>query len=758
MSTVIRNSFLASAIALPRGGTIDAATQYRRYKANVRTSAQVGGNEDHRMVQILYEIGRVHTSKDKAMARPAVNATLVEASYHTAGALAEDFVGLAKKYTNFSADFAFSSLAGIVERLARGLAAQSVFGNLDSTDLRAGRALTVNALGTYDGPVNSLTNTVFIPRLVNNSMTGDVFSVLANAVAGEGSSVATDLIELDAITRQPILAVVDAAGLSRAIVDSLRILGANMIASDQGPLFALALTRGLHQTVSVVGHTDEGGITRDLLRTSGFAPPFGGVHYGLEPYAGLPALSSNSAVDLSAYVDALALMSAALVPHCDPGQVFDGRWFPTFLLGTSVDDENQRPGVNTEGTQAMADRNRAQLLAGLATFAQNYVRGLGRLFAAEGDHSVPVSFFCAAASVLGGNNRHLRYASVSPWFWIEPTSLIPHDFLGSVSEMEGFASHGGRDAIRTKPAWEDIESAGPGDTAFSGYHALMRGARTSWFFLHWLNNPMNGLGAVSVRQLDPNAVIHPGPSILNPEVRDRVENGDPLSQFLWVRGQSPFPAPGEFLNIAGTIGFYVKHLTLDDEGIPAEEHLPSYAEFLSTTVTIQVGRPVGIMTGGSNSPSADVKRAKTRAARELSAATARSRMYGRPDLGAMATLTTAPVLRSRHAPRPEVDPPNQAFGGSTGWTQARNAGQPGTAGGEREPTGVPRPPVPQYNALRAPQLPRPAGNQPGGGGPPIPPAPPGGFGGPDSDGDDHDPPAPVAPAPGDAPPNGPAQQ
>jgi len=759
MSTVIRNSFLASAIALPRGGLVNGENQFRRYKSNIRTSAVIGGVEDHRMTQILYEVGRVSHTKGRALAPLPENAIRVEAAYHTAGALAEDFVGLAKKFTNFSADFAFTSLAGVVERLGRALAAQSLYGNVDSGDIRAGRALTVNALGTYDGPVNSLTNTVFIPRLVNNSMTGDVFSVLANAVAGEGATVATDVIELDAVTRQPIVPFVDQAGIGRAIVDALRILGANMIASDQGPLFALALTRGLHKVLTVVGHTDEGGITRDILRTSGFAPPFGGIHYGLEPYAGLPALSSTAAVDVAAYVDALALTTAALVSHCDPGQTYDGRWFPAFYLGTGADDDNVRPGQNTEGDNVMGNRIRGQILSSLPTFMEAYTRALGRLFAAEGDNAVATAFACAAASQLGLDNRHLRYPSVAPWFWVEPTSLIPHDFLGSVAELEGFASHGGRDATRSKLAWEDIVQAGPGDTAFSGYHILMRSARTAWFFLHWLNNPANGLGAISVRQMDPNAIIHPGPSpVGNDEVRDRVEQGDPISQFLWVRGQSPFPAPGELINIAGTLGVFVKHLTLDDEGIPLEEHLPAFSEFMATTVTIQVGRPIGIAVGASNNPAADVRRAKTRASRELAAATARARLYGRADLGAMATLTTAPTLRARVAPTPHRDPPNNTPGGASQWQRTQPPAAPGNTDAARVASGDPRPPVPQYAPLRAPTIARPAGTQPGGGGAAIPPvAPPAGPADPAAD-DNRDPPVPVAPAPGAAPPNGPIQQ
>ncbi|UIB81488.1 putative coat protein [Corynespora cassiicola victorivirus 1] len=752
MSTIIRNSFLASAIALPRGGTIDAENRFRRYKSTIRTSSTIGGNEDHRTAQILYEVGRVHTTKGGALTRPGDGAVQVEASYSTAGALAEDFVGLSKKFTNFSADFAFTSLAGVVERLGRALAAQSVFGTVTSTDIRAGRALTVNALGTYDGPVNSLSNTVFIPRLVNSVISGDVFSVLANAVAGEGSAVATDVIELDAVTRQPIIPVVDEHGIARAIVDALRMLGANMIASDQGPLFALALTRGLHRVLTVVGHTDEGGITRDLLRVGHFGAPFGGIHYGLEPYAGLPALASTAAADVAAYVDALALMTAGLVAHCDPGITYNGRWYPTFFLGTSAADPESRPGASLDGTPEMANRNRAQVIANLGSFADPYVRGLGRLFAAEGDTRIATAFFQAVASTIGLDNRHLRFPSVSPWFWIEPTSLIPRDFLGTIAEEEGFASYGGRDAVHTKPIFEDIESAGPGDNVFSSYYAVFRGARTCGLFTHWLNNPFNGLGAISVRQLDPNGVIHPGPDANTPEVRDRVERGAPLSDFLWVRGQSPFPAPGEFLNLGGTIGFMVNHLTLDDEGIPTEQHVPTYREFLTAEVTISVGRPMGLPVGASNNPGAEVRRSKTRAARELSAATARLRLYGSADLAAMPTLTTAPVFRARAPPNAVREPPTNTAGGVTGWARGSVGAGMGITAGERQPTGEARVPVPQHQAVRYPQLARPANNQPGGGGGPVPPFRPN-----DRDGNDDDQgaPQPVAPAPGAAPPNGP---
>nr|WMJ90927.1 coat protein [Beauveria bassiana victorivirus 2] len=714
MSTLQSNTFLSGVIANGRGSLISDDNQFRRYAANTRSSAVIGGNEDARLARIFYEVGRVHPTKGRALAGTPDGVLRVDAAYPTTGTLAEEFVGLAKKYTNFSATFEYSSLAGIVERVAKGLAAQSIFGNVNTSDLAAGKPIIVNALGTFDGPVNSLTDTVFIPRLVNSSITGDIFSVLVHAAAGEGASIATDLLELDAATRQPILTVVDSEGIARACVEALRLLGTNMLASNQGPLFALALCRGLHQCVTVVGHTDEGGIVRDLLRCSAFGVPFGGIHFSLEPYAGLPALATGSVADVCSYVDALALSSAALVTHCDPGQLYDGRWYPTFYSGTSADDVEIRPGGNIAGTDDMARRNRNQLLGGLSRFSEVYVRGLAQLFACPGESRVACNFFNSSVANMGVS-RHLRYASVAPYFWIEPTSLIPHDFLGTDAEAFGSGALATKDAPRTKGIFEDCWASGVGDSAFSGYHVIMRNPRSAWFFAHWLNHPRNGLGGTQVRQLDPNAIIHPGGNSTRPDIRDRVEMALPWTDYLWVRGQSPFNAPGELLNLAGTAGFMVNHYTFDEDGIPQLEHLPTAREFASCEVTLCVGRPQGLANGPSNWGDSTARRARTRATRELAASAARVRAFGRPDVAEMPILTTAPLPRGvRARPEPARDNDQSGVGG---WRRASNSAGSGEV--EAVPSGLPRDVVPQHQPVRYPVLARNLGA--GGGVPHVPP-------------------------------------
>lgn len=741
MSSIVRNSFLASVIARPRGTRPTGDDQYRRYKSNVRTESTIGGVPDSRVTQITYEVGRRYTRLTQALASPDEAGHRVECSYPTASSLVEDFIGLARKYSNFSASFEYSSLAPLVERLGRGLAAASLYGGVTSDNLRAQQPLNVNVLGTYDGPVNSLVNTVFIPRLVNSSISGDVFSVLVQAAAGEGAAVATDVLELDAVTRQPIIPLVGADGLPRAIVSALRILGSNMIAADQGPLFAYALVKGLHSVATVVGHTDEGGATRDMLRAGRLSIPFGGIHYGLPVYAGLPALSSNQVVDVAAFVDSLCLTSAALVAHADPGILYDDKWFPTFYQGTGSADAVVRPGQHQEGTPAMGQRNAAQYLADLPKFLDLYIPALSKLFSAEGSNEVAVTVARTAGSTMPLDSRHFCHASITPHYWIEPTSLIPHDFLGSQAEANGSGSYATVDSPRSRLAWEDIEASGECDTSFSGYAAVMRNPRSAWFFAHWLGHGLNGLGAITVRQLDPTGIIQPGACDARPDVRDRVENNDPFTDFMWVRGQSPFPAPGEMLNLAGTVGFFVKHITMDDDGIPTVEHVPTSREFASTSVTIQVGRPVGISNGGNNAADSTARRARTRAARELAAVSARVRAFGRSSVAEMPTLTTAPVMRRAQPVTHERD---TIGGGQAGTRMGSKAPGDDAGDSERVAVGNARPAVPQYGSQNFPsvQLPR-QGGIIGGGNPPTPPAV---VAGPNND--DQGPAQPVNPAPG----------
>jgi len=639
------NTFLADILSGPMCGKVVGDNSFRRYKTAFRTTMQMYGIADINTTEILYEIGRAGPSAEHLMRQHDSQSIGVDASYQTNSVLAEDFIGYSKKYSNFNATFRDSNLAGIAERLAKGLAASSLFDEVSSETLRGGADLSVNALATYDGPVNSMVSTVFIPRLVTGSLAGDVFTVLANCVAGEGGCIATDIVEVDAATRRPILPFIDEEDLPNALVAALRIIGANMQACGQGPLFALAVVRGIHKVVTLVGHTDEGGIMRDVLRCGHFSIPFGGIHYGLPMYGGLPELSMVDDRHIAGYVDSIAMVSAALVAHCDPGVTVNGEWYPTTYTGEHRVDATARAGVHREGADDMRSRNKAQLLSDLPLFFDLYCKGLGTIFGISGDSSLAVTFASSVSLGLSTNLRHLRLASINPFFWVEPTGLLPPSIVNSDAEDNGSGSLCGKGSSETRGAWEDIEVVDNVDTTVSCHNIGFKNARNCWMILHLNNNPRDGLAHIRFMQLDSSAIVHPGACPDTVEVRDRLDAGLPISSYLWCRGQSPICAPGELINIAGSAGIQARHMYWDEEGRPELTHIPGSDTFSNATVTITVGRPRGIPAAGSNTLSAGVARARTRAAAELVAARRRDRINGQCVRASMPVLHSAPSMR-----------------------------------------------------------------------------------------------------------------
>lgn len=696
-------NFLAGVIANPMGGVLPNDNSFRRYRTTVRSSAVVGGVREARILPIISEVGRATNTVGQAMSSNHQARWRVNCSYPTNSVVAEDFSGFARKYSNFAATFEYSSLAGVAERLAKAIACVGTIGDMDSGDIRGNAPLHLSALGTHDGPVTSMNNSVFIPRLVSSLPSPDVFSVLVNAIAGEGGMVVTDVLELDAVTRQPIIPVAQGHSLVSACVDALRIVGTNMAASDQGPLFAYAVTKGIHHVVSVVGHTDEGGTLREVLRAGNFDVPFGGIHYGLEEYTGLPALHYNNDRAVAAYCDAIALTTAGVVAHCDPGMTYDGRLFPYLCIGTESGSPITRPGDSTTPEDAMAARNRAQLLSSAPKFISQYAMALAKIFGCLGSTELVERHFCAAINYLPPLPRHLRYATVTPYFWIEPTGLIPHDFLGTPAELAQFGSYGGKGVTRAKSAWESITCVSPPDPTFSSYIVDMTTPRRSWFLLHWHGHPQDGLSALKVRQMDPNLIIQPGSFDPHQQVRDRVEADCSIDQYLWVRGQSPFCAPGEMMNLGGTVGIFLRHSTYDDDGLPHIEHLPAAHEMLDLVVEIHVGHPTGISIANSNWGDAGVRRSRTRASNELQAVARRVKLFGRTDVLEMATSYTAPRGQRRDL---EAD---ADVGGGQPNTRYRNLpvrGTGHTVPRDREGDGTPLTATPHHQPVRAPQLPR----------------------------------------------------
>lgn len=618
-------NFFSGLLSSPKSAGVENDS-FRRYASTLTTVADFGINNDSTSRLITYQIGKAGSVKS-VLAAPSDGALRTDASYNLPPSTVDDFSSMARRYTHFTANFSAASLAGVVDRLARVLALSSFY-TLDGASIRAGAPINVVSLAATSSPVSASSSCVFIPRLVDTLIAPDVFSVLCSAIAGEGGKVVTDIVDIDANTKAAIVPDVTDENVASACVDALRLLGANMAASGAGAVFAYALTRGIHRAVSVVAHTDEGGIVRDCLRAGEFGVPYGGIHSGLNTYVGLPALNTTSATGIAGYVDALAIGTAALVAHCDPGMVVNGRFIPTVLDGSKITDPIVNPGNAYAGVQDHGRAILSQLRTAADPFIRLYCSALATAFGVpQGDASIAERHFTSVVCVMSAT-RHMWYPSVAPFFWVEPTSIVPPDYLGTSAEAAGAASYAARGGCSVKPFFQAFTYQGEYTSTHTQAAVALPFARSSPLLLHLNGHAENGTSAIVPRQFDPNLIIHPGPCEQHVELRDRHSAAAPMSSYLWVRGQSPLCAPGELINLGGTMGLEFRHASVTCDGLVIPNHVPSPAALINGTITFFSSPPVGISAGPLGDINHKVARARTRATVEVQQVRARSPYMG----------------------------------------------------------------------------------------------------------------------------------
>jgi len=741
---------LTGTLADPLGGVITGADVYRRYRAGVYMLVPDHGSPTAKGRSIFYEVGRRYSRARDVFAPHPATAVPIDCSVDINPSEAASFEGLARRYSNFSPQWVKMDLTAMVERLAKGVAAYSVYGGIDTGTLRGGNPVRVTALGTLDSPQTASINSVFIPRTVDTVGNDHVFAVLVSAANGEGAAVTTDVVRLDANTNQPIIPAVAGAAFATACVEALRVLGANMEASGAGDLFAYAVTRGIHAVVSVVAHTDEGGFMRNLLRADRFRVPYGGINQALRYYPALPALASTAASSIAAWVDAIALKTAAAVGHCDPLVPGEGGWYPSVF--TAKDGALSIPGSEgEEATDADARAIGRQIAADLGRFAPLYMRALLIIFGLSTYSAVSESHFCTAgARALEQEgeavDRHLRHKTVAPYFWVEPTSLLEKNAFGTLAESEGYGAKVTPGEDEAYPCFEGYRAAEVGRSAtFATIVFKMRTARTSALVCAHAGSPA-ALADMRLYQFDTSSVALPGDQ--GPTagtVADKHAAADPLSSYLWVRGQSCFPAPAEFVNIQGVYGAKVKLMTWDDDFAAEMSDLPNEKEMGTELVHFRVSVPAGLEMGASNYEDRGARRARSRAAMALAQAVVRSRATGLAVSPVMEVSDVPPLLdvpplremRDTEPSGPGVDP---------GVTTVRAVASGFDAG--RTARGAPVPPTALHEPQRAPRLPPQGGPGGGGGGAgPGPAGPPGGGSTPPGPPGGGTPPPPVNPDP-----------
>nr|QFX68258.1 coat protein [Bipolaris maydis victorivirus 2] len=644
---------LTGAVAGISAGTIQQDNQYRRYRSGLTIGVHEHGSMTQYRRSIFYEVGRRYGRLNDALGPHPDEAVPVDASVRINAAEAANFEGYARRYSNFSPQWAMMDLAGIAERLAKSVAAQSIFGGVNVANVRAGLPVRVVALGTLDSPQTASNSSVFIPRTVDTVGNDHVFAVLVAAANGEGAAVTTDVLRLDANTNEPIIPAVSGHSLGTACVEALRIVGANMEASGAGDVFAYAVTRGIHAIVSVVGHTDEGGYMRELLRYGRFRTPYGGINQALRDYPALPAAGSLSASTMSAWVDAIALKTAAIVAHCDPTVTATGGVYPTIF--TAAAGDVSPPGTDEGDTVADADGRAIgrQIAGDLGRFSPLYMGGLNRIFGLQTNSQVAEAHFCSVAGAYLSNNvdRHLRHKTVAPYFWIEPTSLIDVNFLGTPAEAAGFGSLATPGETAHIPTFERHRELDRGRNAnFPTVAFKLRSARTSGLIAAHAAAP-EPLAHLKLYQFDEDSIVlagDQGPT--NGNVRVKHAAADPLSSYLWVRGQSAIPAPAEFVNIQGSYAAKYMNVDWSNDFDGTVTDLPEAWE-LEHDTQWRVTVPTAFSTTGpSNYADRGARRARSRAAIALAQAALRARAYGEANSPVIGVSNVPPTWEEERAP------------------------------------------------------------------------------------------------------------
>nr|QQP18681.1 putative capsid protein [Soybean thrips-associated totivirus 1] len=640
----ILNSFFSDTLAQPVGYRPPDLTTFRKYVGAIRTQAI-----DHGAITTcgggnVYEIGKRHLTKELALEGANEESYIINATYSCSQLLSQDFTGLARKFSNFSANYDYGNLCGLVHRLAKTLAATSLYKGITSKDMMAGKHLHIIALGVAFNPVAASASTVFIPRLTNSILQPDVFEVLCAAAAGEGATVASDMVEIDLRTNQPIVRQVDSGRLPSAIVEALRILAGNFSACDQGDLYSLAFTKGIHSVATVVGHTDEGGILRDVLRSGFYSTPSGGIYYSLNKHMGLPSLNSSSPRDICGYVDSILLKTAALVAHCDPGQIHNDEWFPTIHTVMSEAAPEREAGGNTEPDDAFVHAQYNNLSMSFSQFAQNYTSGLSKLFLFGTHTPASTSQLVACYRTMSyTHNRHLRFATIAPYYWIEPTSLMPRNIGDFPAELNGYASLAGVGETVSMKYFDEFMAADHSNEMVTSAYVKIKSFRKWGLYLHLSMSDLDGVAHIRLRQLDPKMIILPG-AVPNDSVAEAVTSSLGMDSLAWKRGQSVIPAPAEVINLSTLYGVQLRIANIGDDGNVTFNSLPTMKEMANESVSIAASMPVGVHSTAAGVFPSKVHRARTSAATALQQARTRERAFGFTNVEAMPISLSTPCL------------------------------------------------------------------------------------------------------------------
>jgi hypothetical protein len=601
-------AILSGILCNDRSGKLTALDTYRRYVSTMSMSTSMRSLPDATNKSILYEIGlsgMEQATMLKHIVEPEDQMTQV---VQMSDVVSFQLAALHKKFTNFTGTYDYMDLSAIGFQLAKGIAKYNNTGSLTATELRGGKPLNIRGLGIPTDPISSNSAAVFIPRTAATIQGPSAFNALVSAVNAYGSTVYTDVLEMDGNNCPVMMDYADGALVSGCYA-GLRILLSMYDLGGNGAVMAYAITRGFHAMNTVVGHSDEGGFMRTVLRKGGFKSPFGGIFMdNVTAYNALPMPSPNNDSQLCACIDSILLSTAAAVTVADPCIRIEDRVYPSIY------------STDATGHDRKIDLGRKIALDGGA-FSEAYIAAIAKIFGVSGNiERASNHLFNCMTWAARSPERHLGNETVAPFYWIEPTTILKKCF-GTVAENEGFGSlvSVGCDVeVDALPKCRVAVQNGP--VTLIGYEH--RTARTVPLINYLQGHRLDGLANIRPMNYIAEKMVLKGGQHSAEQSRNLSQD---IGWYVWGRGQCSITAPAECTYIGSVMGAMIKHHTFDDLFSVLPTHMYNPGELCSARIKMSASRPVRIKDGPLSSFDKHIQRERTAAAKAME--NARAYMY-----------------------------------------------------------------------------------------------------------------------------------
>lgn len=590
---------MAGRVTTAMSGELNDTDHYRKYVGTLECKAEISGSDELSVKSIMYEIG-IRSTQWKDMLKPLEDKDKIISQKVLAAEITRaELLNIHRKHSNFSASFDWVDLSAIGYQLSKAIAVYNATGKITPAMLRGGKHLRVTSLATVSQPVSASDSSIFIPRIADILEAPATFTALVCAANAYDALVVTDYLEVSPNNSAKLNEYNDTE-LAFGCLHALRILMMMYSDMQSGSTMAWAITKGFHSVNTVVAHSDEGGVLRDLFRKGDFCTPFGGIWVeGVRNYVGLPVPTLNDRTAWCSLVDSILLSTACAASVSDPGILIGEKMLPT-IFSTVCESEEDR----------ISDNER-KLVPLISTWSKKYGKVLANLFGVVDDAELVISYLTGAgAMMIGSKSRHLKYKVTAPFFWVEPTSVIDLEEVCDIAN-EFCSPLANSNNKKTVPLMADAEVLNS-DSQRYVVSTSFTSVRTTPMF-NFLNcNSKDGLANVYPMKFDDTKM-----GLVGGEngARDKRDNRQSLDKYVWTRGQSKIAAPSEMFYTGSKIAFVINVMEMDDWDVRL---LHSFTKLECTTeLTYLCSRPTCVKIGKLGSEPREIYRERNNAVRAL---------------------------------------------------------------------------------------------------------------------------------------------